>query len=351
MVGLRRRWSEILAQLETVTGSPLSPASPLTAAPLASPWFVRALLGVGAWVSALFVLGSIGALVGGREGILGMGALVLAGGVVLLRLQRGEFLRQLGLSFSLAGQLGVAIGLGEVFRQGSVLAAIGLAVELILVPLVAYPVHRFCSTVLAATAATALLVCLKVPAACDLSVLAIAVAVGAFWISHPRRLRAAGTDAWTPAGYGLVLALFGLLVFCLMSAAGVERILEDRMTTGRLASSGIGLGVVALALAVSREAGVPRPAPLHAVALAALALIGFATPSTPGIAAAVGVLLLGLHRRTPALVGLAVVFLIGFLTLLYYSMAASLLAKALHLMTAGAVLLVAAWWLHRQEDR
>jgi uncharacterized membrane protein len=50
-------------------------------------------------------------------------------------------------------------------------------------------------------------------------------------------------------------------------------------------------------------------------------------------------------------VGLAIVFLIVFLALLYYTLQASLLVKSLHLVTAGLVLAGAAWLLHRQEAR
>ena len=99
---------------------------------------------------------------------------------------------------------------------------------------------------------------------------------------------------------------------------------------------------------MAAEARAPRPSPVHAATLAALALIGFVTPAVPGVAAAVGVLLLALHRRNPVLLGLAVTFLFVFLGLLYYSLAATLLSKSLHLMGAGLLLLAGAWWAGRQ---
>jgi len=351
-VHLRRSWGEILEQLRAdgavVPAAPPTPPAETVADAAPSPWFVRVLLGIGAWVSALFLFGAIGIAVG-KDGLLPIGALALAAGVGLLRTRGGEFLRQLGLSSSLVGQLAIAVGVLVALNNVTALATVGLVVEGLLVRVVAYPVHRFSSTLLAAAAGTTLLARLGVPAHFDLAVLALAAGAGALWIDQPRRLRPAGVDPWTPLGYGLVLALFGLLLLALSGSALPMWPLSDaNAATGRLASGGLGLATVALALHISAEAGRSRPTPLHAAALAALALLGFATPASPGVAAAAGGLLLGLHRRNPALVALAIVFLITFLGLLYYSLAASLLVKAVLLMTAGVVLAAAAWLLHRR---
>src|SRR5581483_8806808 len=111
----------------------------------------------------------------------------------------------------------------------------------------------------------------------------------------------------------------------------------------RVSSAGLGLGVVVLALVLRREAGGgERFDPLTATGLAAMVLLGTATPGAPGVVAALGVLLLGLARREPLLIGLAVVFEIVFLGILYYSLAASLLIKSALLMGTGAALVGAA---------
>jgi hypothetical protein len=354
-VRLRRSWEEILEQLRAEGVALPAPAPAIPEGPAEaseSPWFVRALLGVGAWVAALFALGSIGVAAGGLGAFVPMGALALAAGVGLLRVRAGEFVRQLGLACSLAGQLALAIGLADEVHDTVVLAAVALVAEGLLARLVADPIHRFSSTLLAATAATALLLGLHVPAPFDLAVLILAAGVGLFWVRQPDRLRAGGVDPWTPVGYGLALALFGVLLFALLGGVlRISTVLGAEVAMGRLASGGLGLATVALALRISTEAGVPRPTPLHAAGLGALALIGLVSPGTPGVAAAAGVLLLGLHRRNPLLAGLAIVFLIAFLGLLYYSLAASLLVKALHLVIAGTVLLAAAWRLRRKESR
>lgn len=355
MLRLRRSWGEIVQQLSVAGALPTpQPPPPVTEPtdPAASPWFVRVLLGVAAWISALLALAAIGMAAAGMGGFLPIGAGVLAGGVLLLRGQSGEFLRQLGLAGSLAGQLALAIGLADQIRDPAALAAVALVAEGLLACFVTYPVHRFSSTLLAAIAGTVLLVSVRVPMAGDLAILMLAAAVGRFWLRQPARLRRAGVDQWTSMGHALVLALFGLLLFSLLGGvAQMDGLVDRRIVTGRLASAGLGLAIVALSLRISAEAGVPRPTPLHAAGLAAVALIGFVTPASPGVAAAAGVLLLGLHRRNPALVAVAIGFLFGFLGLLYYSLAASLLAKALHLMTAGLVLVVVAWLIRRGSHR
>jgi uncharacterized protein DUF4401 len=261
---LRRTWSEILEEL-TAAGAPVpTPTVEVLAETPATPWFVRVLVGLGAWLSALFVLGGIMVFAGADHGYVVMGALALVAGVALLRLESGEFLRQLGLSCSLAGQLAVGIGLGDMMRDATALAAVVLPSELALAALVRYPVHRFSSTLAAAGAALVLLVRLRVPAPLDVGVLLLAGTTGVFWSAQPRRLRRTGTDPWTPLGYALVIALFGALLLALSGGLSDLRWLfaelGDRVVTGRLASGGLGLGLVALALRISAEAGaVPVP--------------------------------------------------------------------------------------------
>jgi hypothetical protein len=354
-VRLRRSWNEIVEQLGAEPAAAAGPqAAPTFDATLRSPptpWFVRALIGAGAWIAALFVLGAIAVAMHGEEGLLPLGALALGAGIVMLRLATGEFVRQLGLSTSLAGQGALAVGLADALGTSAFLAA-SLVAEAILVAVVAYPVHRFFSAVLAVLAGIALVAQLGLPAPLDLSALALAAGAAVMWLHQPRRLRRAGLDPWAPVAHALVLSLLALLLAGLADGGAVLRSLLDKPAgLGRLASAGLGLGVVMLALAISAEAGVPRPTPLRAAALAGLALLGFVTPRVPGVAAAAGVLLLGLHRRNSLLLGVAIVFLIAFLGLLYYDLETTLLAKALHLMTAGAVLVAAAWLLHRQEAR
>jgi uncharacterized membrane protein len=74
-------------------------------------------------------------------------------------------------------------------------------------------------------------------------------------------------------------------------------------------------------------------------AFASLGLTALLTLQTPGVIAALGVLLLGFHRRSVVLLGMAVLFILVFGVGYYYDLQLSLLAKSLALLGSGLVLL------------
>jgi uncharacterized membrane protein len=72
---------------------------------------------------------------------------------------------------------------------------------------------------------------------------------------------------------------------------------------------------------------------------AALALTALLTFRTPGVIAALGVLMLGFHRRSVVLLGMAVLFVLVFGVSYYYDLGLSLLAKSLALLGSGLLML------------
>ncbi len=71
---------------------------------------------------------------------------------------------------------------------------------------------------------------------------------------------------------------------------------------------------------------------------------------TPGITAAILVLVLGFQRGQRVLMGLALVFLAVFLIAFYYHLDVTLLVKSGILAASGIVLLGMRWALLRQHD-
>src|SRR5262249_30340923 len=139
-----------------------------------------------------------------------------------------------------------------------------------------------------------------------------------------------------PLGHALVIALLVLLVGSLQ----LEKLLGLRESNWPLLTA-IGLGALLLCLEwhVLRTLGI---APVSEAGIAALmgTLFFCAAPGgAPGVVGALGVLLLGHHRRDVLLMGLASAALLLFGAAFYYQLHLTLLAKAGVLCASGGVLL------------
>ena len=125
----------------------------------ASPWYVRAMLGIAGWIGALFLIGFVGAalsfIIDDAASAAVAGAACCAAAMVLLRsLEDNDFAGQFGLALSLVGQILLILGFGQFLDWGD--PSFYLAVAAIEVGL-ALAVPNFLHRMLAAAGASAAL--------------------------------------------------------------------------------------------------------------------------------------------------------------------------------------------------
>ncbi|QRK04087.1 DUF4401 domain-containing protein [Archangium violaceum] len=309
----------------------------------AMPWFVRVLIGFGAWFSSLFLMAflSLGVVIGEEVGAIILGLLLTGGAVFLRRLGDNVFLTQLALSTGLAGQ-GLFIGGVAVLSESAEAAAIAtIAIQGVL--LFVYPdaIQRFLSA-LFASFALMLLLRLTAP-----GVLVDVALVGLTLLAHHLLLQQGRLQSgpWgamvTPAAFGLVTTLLSSLVM----RSWFHDIYRELFRHGAVELPPgvltLGLAVVTLysAWRVLEETGSEPGGIAGVTAFASLGLLALLTLQTPGVIAATGVLLLGFHRRSVVMLGMAVLFVLGFGVGYYYDLQLTLLAKSLALLGGGLVLL------------
>jgi uncharacterized protein DUF4401 len=317
----------------------------------ASPWYVRAMLGIAGWIGALFLLGFVGAafslLVDNSGAALILGAAVCGGAFALFRLFDGNDLaEQFGLAVSLAGQMLMISGLSGVLgvQEGVPLYLAVALIEGALALLVPNFLHR-----LLATCGAAIAVALAINAAAlhGLSAPILCLGLALVWLDP--RLWAGGGRLWRPIGYGLVLALLLVETFRLL---GPEMLFGEAEPASRwIAIHGplIGRALAAAvllwaALALAGREGVAPASPIGLTAAAAALVLGLASLAAPGLASALLILLLGFAIGNRILVALGILSLLGFVTHFYYSLHATLLEKSGILAATGLALLVA-WFV------
>ena len=302
------------------------------------PWYVRVLVGGGAWVSTLFVLVFLGMAGLLFQGVVTMflGALCAGAGLWLRRVQSSgrvqssDFLVQLSLSLNLAGRGMIYFGLAPQDNGGQALVACAaFGIELAMVAVFPDAVNRFLSTI---GAWTALLVLLRIadapPALHDVVLALLGALTAAAWVMQPRLLLRF-PEHHSPVAYGLSVALLASMVSSRMGADGRLLWLPGlfmiavSMVTGEMILQELRI-----------EGGRAR---LQVAAV--VCLLGMLTLGSPGVTAALLLMALGGHRRAPLLVALASGALVLFGFIFYHDLELTLLLKSGLLLGSGLLLL------------
>ncbi len=305
-----------------------------------APWYVRALVGLGAWVASLLLVAfmMLAEIIDSDLSAL-LGGLLLVAVVMVLRRwlgrRAGAFSGQATLALGLAGQALVILGFGAVWDSAAAAAFMAMVVSCLFFMLYPDRVQQLISVLLFGFSLAVLLEDLDLPSAIDISTLVLGGLAFRLWVHRPRLEGGRWGHFVAPAAYGLVIAVLCLLLTSLADPHEVP-------SAGWPATVGFTIGLLLLARRVRgellQEAGKP-PDPILVVTVTALVLLGAATLQAPGVTTAIAVLILAFYRRSPMLMGLALVFLPVFALAFYYHLQISLLAKSGVLVAGGVVLL------------
>jgi hypothetical protein len=320
-----------------------------------TPWYVRLMLGIAGWIGALFLFGFVGvgfALVmkSGAVALL-VGAAVCGGAAVLLRAgPANDFVSQLGLAVSLAGQVLMAYGFGDLLGFTRVTLPLVLAVQqAVLFWLVPNFIHRVWAAWTGAFAITFAMAQLGYAALAPAAVSAAFVVVWLREFDLDRRgalLRA--------GGYGLALAtlqtciLFGPL-WVLWLDGSKAATTQGEGIRGWIGAIAAGAVLVAAALMLLRREGLALTSPQGRVALIGAVMLALVSLKASALGPAVAVLVVGYANGNRVLAGLGLLSLIGYLSHYYYAMQVTLLEKSALLAAAGVALVVLRfalrhWW-------
>lgn len=318
--------------------------------PAPSPWINRLVAGIGAWLSSCFFCGSFG-LCFGRVldldegfGVL-IGAAMIAVGTIVHRLFHegvaGLFLRQVALSWALAGQAILYVTLADATStEVAAVAMMGLAP--ILIVAFADPIQRFISAATAIAGFLWLLRELDLPVAIPSSLATVAMILLA-WLPAERGLNASLSAMRMPliwAGYlGLCcINAFYLRDGWLFDSPGVAKG-AGGVPWWIALTAALGLSAVALERqrALRSEVG--------ATLLAAIVGVAALTQGRAGVLLGLIGVLLGWDRRDRALTAAGICYFVFFGAQYYYDLSFDLWTKGAALIGSGALLIGLRAWL------
>jgi len=311
-----------------------------------SPWYVRVMLGVAAWIGALFLFGFVGVsfrfVIENASGALITGAvLCVAAWLVFSSLRHNDFTGQFGLAASLVGQVLFLYGLFRLFKtERAEVYLLMFAFEAALVVFLPNFLHRVWSTLAALAALAYALGSLGLP---YLGTGVIAACFAIVWLHECRWAKPASVRE--PVGTGAALALAWCDVNILWREAMWPWMARDGQGLPTYATH---LGTlltacvfVYMAVRLLRREDVVLGSRVGIAALAGSVALMAAAWSAPGVTAALLIMLVGYASGNRFLLGLGLIALGGYLSYFYYQMHSTLLAKSAVLAETGAVLLVA----------
>ncbi len=304
-----------------------------------TPWFVNVLIGVSAWIAIIPFIGFLAAmdLLESPLSAIVLGILLIIGTVVLhLFSKKSLFINQLTLALNLTGQILFVFGIGGKTKNVAIAALAAWFLEIVLISFYRDGIIRFLGVIFATIAAIVLLYDFKLYQGIHALIVLLAAGAVWYWIAEANHLtNEIMASLYKPLGYGFVVALQTILLFSILpEAKGIPTITWWYST--------IGLVVTLLLLEYHLLYVNNRPISSKesmAIIIGSL-IVALLLYQSPGIIAAIIVLLLGFQRGNRVLMGLSLIFLTVFFVAFYYHLNITLLMKSITLMSAGLVLLM-----------
>ncbi len=308
------------------------------------PWYVKLVVGVGAWITAVVLMFLGGAIVfvamefetGGALAFIGA-AYLWMGLWIIRQPDRGIFANQLGVATAAAGAALVAGGFAAEAEEVWVGVPIAVAIAAAIFMVSTSRILQFLASALAAGFFVATLITEKTPYALD--IVALATPVGLYLMLRPPK-----RDI-TPAAIVLLL-LFPLYSIFIVPDAYWVRDIEMGGWIARTIHMALFIWLVALHWKQRASRSLNQGVIAFIVAALVVCVL-----LPPGGSAALLIMTFAYVTGSTPFATLGVVLQAQYMIRYYYSLEMSLLNKSFLLMAVGAVLLVAWWFAEHNRQR
>lgn len=305
---------------------------------LALPWYVRLVIGISAWITALVAIGLGAAILfmaletESGIAIMTLGVVYFGFGLSLLRVRRsGVFLSQLGLAVAAAGVAIIALGAGWEIEKVWAATLASAIVTAVIIQTTNNRTLQFLATLLTAVLFCVTLTDLGVPYYLD--IVSVAGLAGVVLMLRPPR------RDLQPLALVLLLLFPTFAIFGQDAGGWLIRPGEAGGWLAKVLHIGIFLWLVYIHWQHSTIPGVRQRLAPFAIAVVPVCLL-----LPPGSSAALVIMMLAFVLGSRPLALLGTLLQIHYIWRFYYDLEITLLAKSAVLMAVGMVLL-AAWWL------
>jgi hypothetical protein len=315
----------------------------LSAEKMSVPWFIHILVGISAWLAVIPLLWFLFLiqLTDTATSAVVVGSIFIVGTMFFKFFYQEDtfFLDQFALALNLTGQL---LFIGGLIVQTEIWIAV-LAISMLEFCLFSFyqsSIIRFTAVLIFIASLTILLNEWHFHQGVNLII--VAIATGSIWCwlgeSQHQNSEIMG-ELYSPLGYGLVVALFIML----LPATFLVEIPEIPSITWAWSTLGLIMLLLSLEYTLLHNHNLTLTSANSMILLGGTVVIGLWFYQTPGIIATVIVMVLGFQRGNRVLMGSAVVFFTIFLVAYYYYLELNLLMKSITLTSSGLALLGLRW--------
>ncbi len=304
---------------------------------LKDPIYIRLLLGIGAWFSAIFLILFlyISDILQSGTGAIIYGIIFLVGTIFIDRASKVTFLNQLTLALAFAGNILILVGAADEFAWGDLsnVLTTHTVICIVIYPIYANSIYRFIAPMALAVLATVWIIEEKIFVLMHVLIAAEALLTGILLLLKKR------PPFLTPLAYSAATMLPATLLFMnLMQTNTWMRIdFNEPMWPSSLLLAG---GLLYLFFHLAGGTKGFRD-PWLILAFISTLLLGIFT--TPGILVAIGLLIVGYAFGDRILTALSFLFLPCFLVVFYYALNVDLAYKSWVIAGSGVLLLAVRW--------
>ncbi|MEW8187510.1 MAG: DUF4401 domain-containing protein [Candidatus Thiodiazotropha endolucinida] len=318
----------------------------LKSRPNPQPWYIRMMVGFGAWLASLLLIGFIASITLMFDGgYIIIGAALIVCAILVRQRSDRDFLVQCALAFSLAGQALVAYGFADIAGHGEFEIFLGFALVISSALFFLFPdrIHRVIMVLLATGSLTTLLYHWEANALVPLLGPAL---TGILILLHnrmPTLVAGRHSELLHPLMSGLMLSAFGTLL--LSTVYLLPELETDFLFYPRPWISTILLGLLFIYLGRLIWPVIAGTEDTKSLLLPYGIMIVITTCAwyAPGLLLGLIVMLLGAHSGRVTFTGAGIGFFVLFLTAFFYGIEVSLLTKSITLVATGITLLLSRW--------
>ncbi len=312
------------------------------------PWYIRTMVGFGAWLASLLLIGFVGSIGFAADmGFVIVGVLFLGGAIFARMKSANDFMVQSALASSLAGQAVLAYGIVEVSGGSDFESVLSIVIVLNGILFFVFPdrIHRVLSILIAMSSLGFLLYSWRLNAVVPILGPVIAAAM-VFLYKRQGLIIASGKGQLVrPLITGLMLTAFGFLLLStvyILPELRSEFAFYPRPWISSLLLGALLLYVGAQVWSQIGDVGGSREMAVFYGLLVAITATAWAIP---GLLLALIVIMLGASSGNRVFIGAGIAFLVVFIATYFYGIQVSMLTKSITLVATGAAVLAARWLL------
>lgn len=310
------------------------------------PWYIRTMVGFGAWLASLLLIGFVAGFslaMDGGYALIGMALIV--GAILVRRRFDNDFLVQCALATSLAGQALFAYGFAQTVGHDEIEIYLGVVLVVSSALFFVFPdrIHRVIMVLLATGSLTTLFYVWELNSLVPILGPAFA---GAFILLHRQmpRLVASKSGVYVrPLMNGFMLSAFGVLLIStayVLPELGMELQFYPRPWISTILLGGLFLYVGTLIWPTVAD---PASKNAFPVLYGMMVVIIACSWAAPGLLLGLIVVMLGAASGSKTFIGAGIGFFAIFLATYFYGIEVSMLTKSITLVATGVAILVSRW--------